>query len=252
MTATATTPAVQVAPAAAAKPERSKGPLHHVGMALSFVLLLFVGFIAAAVIVVPIASNSTPYTVLTSSMEPTYPPGSLVVVKPIDPAQIKVGDVITYQLKSGEASVVTHRVTAVQQTPGEETTFITKGDNNDVADAAPVRPVQVRGAVWYGVPLIGWVNNVINGDARSIIIPVVAVALFGYAGFMFTSGLVSAARKRRQDAAEAEAASPSDTLDLAEGTVVVERAASVTDESLAELLRSESRADDKTPVSPLR
>lgn len=217
------------------KKNSRKGPLHHIGMAISFLLLAFVAFVALAVIVVPLASNSTPYTVLTSSMEPVYPPGTLVVVKPIDADQIKVGDVITYQLASGEKAVVTHRVTAVLQTPGEETTFTTKGDNNDLADANPVQPVQIRGAVWYAVPLIGWVNNVVNGDARSIMVPAVAALLFGYAGWMFTSGLVAKSRdRRRKAAAEAEAAA------RAEVTEAGTRVTTVTDESLAEFLAGET------------
>ncbi|CAN5383351.1 hypothetical protein BH11ACT3_BH11ACT3_16120 [soil metagenome] len=189
-------------PESTATPPRRKGLLHHIGVALSVLLLLFVALVALAVIVVPIASHSTPYTVLTSSMEPVYPPGTLVVVKPLETADIHLGDVITYQLKSGKKDVVTHRVIAVNQTPGEDTTFITKGDNNDVADANPVLPVQVRGAVWYAVPYVGWVNNVINGDARAIAIPIVAVLLFGYAGYMFTGSLVASARKRRAKASE--------------------------------------------------
>ena len=41
---------------------------------------------------------------------PASAPGSVVVVRPVDPADIGVGSVITYQLESGEPEVVTHRV----------------------------------------------------------------------------------------------------------------------------------------------
>ncbi len=184
---------------------RRRGPLHWIGVALSAVLLLFVAVVAVLVIVLPVTTGSTPYTVLTSSMEPDFPPGSLVVIRPTNPDELTVGDVVTYQLKSGQPEVVTHRVIEVVQTPGEETTFITQGDNNDVADAEPVRPVQVRGTLWYSVPLIGWVNNVINGDARAIAIPLIAIALFGYAGWMFVSGMLARSRRR---AAAAPAVAP--------------------------------------------
>ena len=46
---------------------------------------------------------------LTSSMEPGLPPGTLVIVKPIDPVDVRIGTVITYQLESGKPTVVTHR-----------------------------------------------------------------------------------------------------------------------------------------------
>lgn len=180
---------------------KRRGPLRLIGVVLSAALLLFVAVVAVLVIVLPVSTGSTPYTVLTSSMEPDFPPGSLVVIRPTDADAVKVGDIVTYQLKSGQPEVVTHRVIQVVQTPGEETTFITQGDNNDVADSEPVRPVQIKGTLWYSVPLIGWVNNVVNGDARAIVIPIVAVGLFVYAGWMFVSGMLGRARRRKADAA---------------------------------------------------
>ena len=44
--------------------------------------------VLALTIVIPRLTGSTPYTVLTGSMVPTYPPGTLIVVKPEDPAAL--------------------------------------------------------------------------------------------------------------------------------------------------------------------
>ncbi len=66
----------------------------------------------------PRLGGATPYTVLTSSMEPEYPPGTLVVVRPVPIEEIGIGDVITYQLESGEPTVVTHRVVGLSTTLG--------------------------------------------------------------------------------------------------------------------------------------
>ena len=73
------------------------------------VTLAAVAAIALAV-VVPRLGGATPYTVLTGSMRPGMPPGTLVVVRPIEPDQIATGMVVTYQLRSGDPTVVTHRV----------------------------------------------------------------------------------------------------------------------------------------------
>ena len=35
-----------------------------------------------------------------------------------------------------------------------------------VPDAKPVTPAQIRGTVWYSVPLLGYVNNTVNGPGR--------------------------------------------------------------------------------------
>jgi signal peptidase len=197
---------------AAHKPVKKKGPLHFIGVGLSFGLLALVALIAVLVIALPMLTKSTPYTVLTGSMTPSYPAGTLVVVKPTDVQQIRIGDVVTYQIASNQPAVVTHRVIQIIEptTASGTVSFITKGDANSLADAAPVKPVQVRGVVWYAVPYIGWVNNVVNGDARNVIVPIVAGGLFLYAGFMGASTIVDRRRKAKAAAAAAAAAAEVD------------------------------------------
>ena len=176
---------------------RRTGVLYYLGLGLSAGLLAFLLLVGALVIVIPAISGATPMTILTSSMIPTYPPGTLIIVKPIDAEDIGIGDPITYQLESGKPEVVTHRVISVSTTDGE-LSFITKGDNNGEPDPAAVQPIQVRGTVWYSVPYIGYANTIVNGNNRAWIVPVCAVALFGYAGYMFASGVTQSARRRRR------------------------------------------------------
>jgi signal peptidase I len=176
----------------------ARGLRYYLGLGVSAGILAFVVLVGALVIVIPAISGSTPMTVLTSSMEPTYPPGTLIIVKPIAPEAVRMGDALTYQIESGKPAVVTHRVTAIQYSDSGELTFITKGDNNGLADKLPVMPVQIKGTVWYSVPWIGYVNNIINGDARSWIVPLIATGLLLYGGYAFASGIVTTARKRRQ------------------------------------------------------
>jgi signal peptidase I len=174
------------------------GLLYYIGVGLSAGLLAFVVLVGVLVIVVPAAAGATPMTILTQSMIPTYPPGTLVIVKPIQPAEISIGDAITYQIESGRPDVVTHRVTSIIASSTGTKTFITKGDNNAFADEKPVLPGQIKGRVWYSVPWIGYVNNLVNGDNRGWIIPVLAIGLFLYAGYLFASGIASSARKKRR------------------------------------------------------
>ena len=181
---------------------REHGVLYYLWLGLSWGLLAFVALVATLVIVVPVVSGATPYTILTGSMRPGLPPGTLVVIKPVDPDDIRIGTVVTYQLHSGEPVVVTHRVIAIHapNLPGGEPSFTTKGDANSLPDPAPVNAVQVRGELWYSVPWIGWVNNVVNGRQRATVIPVVAGALFVYAAYLVVSGLVGKRRKSRREA----------------------------------------------------
>jgi signal peptidase len=187
------------------KPVKKKGVLHYIGVGLSFGLLSLVLLLAVMVVALPMLTKSTPYTVLTSSMNPSYPAGTLVITKPTDVQQIRIGDVITYQIKSGEPAVITHRVIQIVEPAkaGDEVNFITKGDANSLADPQ-VKPVQVRGVVWYAVPFIGWINNVINGGTRNVIVPIIAGGLFLYAGFMAASTMIDRRRKAAAAAAKAE------------------------------------------------
>lgn len=156
-------------------------------------ILGFAAAIAVAV-VVPRLGGGTPYAILTGSMRPGLPPGTLVVVRPVAPESLGIGDVITYQLSSGEPTVVTHRIVSVAIKEDGQRTFRTQGDANDVVDQEPVLPVQVRGKLWYSVPRLGYVNRYVNGERREVATLLVALGLCAYAGAM----LLGSVRDRRR------------------------------------------------------
>lgn len=165
---------------------------------LSLGILLIVVALGAITIVVPAAVGGMPLSVLTGSMRPTLPPGTLVVIKPAEPAEIAVGDVITFQIESGRPAVATHRVIARSTDSGTgEVRFTTQGDANNTPDPEQVRPVQVRGKVWYAIPYLGWANQAVDGSTRSWAVPALAGALFLYALWNIGSGLRERGQKKR-------------------------------------------------------
>jgi signal peptidase len=180
----------------------TKTLVEYLGIGLSAGLLGLVILVALAAIVVPRVAGATPATILTSSMEPTLPPGTLVIVKPIPVHDVRVGDVLTYQIRSGDPAVISHRVVAISRSTTGGLTFTTKGDNNAQADA-PVSPAQVRGVVWYSVPLLGYVNSALDQGQRSWILPVLGVLLLLYAGYMILRGALAAVSRRRARARSA-------------------------------------------------
>lgn len=168
-----------------------------VGRGLSAGLLLLVVGIGVIAIGVPALTGGVPLSILTGSMTPTLPPGTLVVVKPTPVDEIQLGDLLTFQLESGQPTLVTHRVVARQSDSATgELRFITRGDANGAADPDPVMPVQVVGTVWYAVPFLGWANQAIDGTARAWVVPALASALFAYAAIAFVAGI----RNRRRSA----------------------------------------------------
>lgn len=185
-----------------AAPER--GPfvaaLRAIAGGVSIGILLLVLGLGVLVVGIPAAIGGTPLTILTGSMSPNLPPGTLVVVKPTPVDEIGVGDVLTFQLESGKPTLVTHRVVArMTDSSSGEMRFVTQGDANNTADAAPVMPVQIKGTVWYAVPWLGWANQAVNGEARAWVVPAIAAALFAYAAWMVVAGVRD--RRRRGGAA---------------------------------------------------
>lgn len=165
-----------------------------VGQVLTWSAVFATTAVLLAAVVVPRVAGATPYTVLTGSMSPTYPPGSLVVVRPVDPASVGTGTVITFQRESGRAEVVTHRVTAVGMTTAGQLRWTTRGDANGAEDATAVQPEQLRGAVWYALPWLGHVNNAVTGRTRALLVQAASLGLAAYAAW----ALASAAFDRRR------------------------------------------------------
>jgi signal peptidase I len=94
-------------------------------------------------------------TVLTGSMSPSIPAGSVVFVTPTTPDTLRVGDVITYQAPIADARVVTHRIVEIRE-PGAHPIVITKGDANDEIDPWVARITDAQ--VWRvrtALPLAG-------------------------------------------------------------------------------------------------
>ena len=180
------------------KGDSDSGPLDMIRLTLSWLFLFIAVGLLAAVVVVPRLAGTTPYTIMTSSMRPHMPPGTLVVAKTVDPATLHTGDVITYQLRSGQPDVVTHRIVGVGQDGRGERLFTMKGDNNPTTDPAPARAVQIKGKVWYSVPYIGYLNQVITGRQHIIAVYVVAGLLFAYALFMTVSSALDRRRARKE------------------------------------------------------
>lgn len=173
--------------------EREKtSVLWWVGQTSSWLALFIVLSLLAVMIVIPRMGGATAYTVLTGSMRPGLPPGTLIVVKPVAPEEIRPGDVVTYQLKSGEPTVVTHRVVGVGKTAGGEQRFALRGDANNANDPL-ILPEQIRGSLWYSVPFLGFLNSAISGEQRSWLTWLTVGGLLTYATVM----LIGAWREKR-------------------------------------------------------
>lgn len=116
-------------------------------------LLILAVIIMLLPVTVPRLLGFKVYNVVSGSMTPAIPQGSMVLVKPVEWNSVNPGDVIAFER---EGTVVAHRVVAVQR---EEESFITKGDANELEDFNPVPFEELIGRVERHVPVLGEVET---------------------------------------------------------------------------------------------
>lgn len=149
----------------------------------------------------------TPYTVITGSMEPQYPVGSIIYIKKVSPGELKVNDSITYVVNG--SIVVTHRI--VEIIPDEDNPTVvryrTKGDANNDADGTPVDFNSILGKPIFHIPVIGYVAYFVQHPPGSY---VTVCALVLILALSFLPGLIlgdksADGEQSEEDAQQAEA-----------------------------------------------
>ena len=114
------------------------------------------------------------YSVMSGSMVPKVPVGSLIYVQEVDYTTLKPREIITFRLN--DKTICTHRIVRVNQEDGYS--FSTKGDANDDEDGEPVPAEAVIGKVVAILPLVGYVAFFIqHPQGRYIAIAVGAILL---------------------------------------------------------------------------
>lgn len=131
---------------------------------------------------VPQVMGFSVFRVLTGSMEPEIPEGSLLLVKRTDTDRIQIGDVISFFSPDPtlEGAVNTHRVVDIQTENGEKI-FCTKGDANVLEDTYPVRADMVVGkalhvSTGWGKAVAVLSNPLVFGSV--ILLPLLGILLW--------------------------------------------------------------------------
>lgn len=96
------------------------------------------------------------FRVMTGSMEPTIPIDSVIITHAVDPAEVQVGDLISYFSKdpSLNGSVNTHRVVDIQE-DGGMIYYQTRGDANNANDLYPPSGKDLIGVVVFSSHFLG-------------------------------------------------------------------------------------------------
>ena len=104
------------------------------------------------------------YVIVSPSMVPTINVEDAIVIKRMDPEDLKQGDIISYlgtdSYYSGK--VITHRIIGIEKSSDGDLLFRTKGDNNNVADGVLVNEDNVYGKVLLRIPKLGYIRRFLS------------------------------------------------------------------------------------------
>lgn len=130
----------------------------------SLVLLLLVVALGAATWGV-VTGQWRAHSVLSGSMEPRLPVGSVAITERVRTSSLHVGDVITFREPDNPEHLITHRIASITKQDGR-LRYETKGDANDSKDPWSVT---LRGQYSYRVvahvPYVGYVVTAVRDPA---------------------------------------------------------------------------------------
>jgi signal peptidase len=115
--------------------------------------LLIVLILSIAVSIIPLPGNYRIYSVVSGSMEPSLPVGSIVFVK--SQSDYQIGDIVTFKTPKDPKNSVTHRLVAKDTSKGN-TVYSTKGDANQTKDIENLSLENIVGKVFFNLPFIGY------------------------------------------------------------------------------------------------
>jgi len=183
-------PAAEPAPKPAVKAKTAPGPVRKTAekpkkSAFMRIWNVFTTLLVAAAVVLAVTLAGVRlvglqvFTVLSGSMEPVYHVGSLIYVKTVDAAELKIDDDITFMLD--EDTVATHRIVGIVPDENDPSVlrFRTKGVANEQEDGSLVHCKNVIGKPIFTIPFLGYVANYIqNPPGTYIAVSIGAVVMF--------------------------------------------------------------------------
>jgi len=131
---------------------------------------------------VPTLFNHSVFIIVTDSMEGVYDVGDVILVKNVDPSEIKNGDVVTYYGEVGDfaGKVITHKVVKDPVEVNGVYHFQTQGVKRGASLDPEITEDQLVGKVLKKLKVVTWVYELVTnmyGFLFVIVIPIVGMMI---------------------------------------------------------------------------
>ena len=122
------------------------------------------------------------YIIVSPSMEPNIKVQDAVIVRKVDPKNLKKGDIITFASDNNKYAglTITHRIVSIKKV-NNKLLFETKGDNNNVIDEGYITENDILGKVVFKIPKLGYIQIFLSnayGWILLILVPCIIIIIF--------------------------------------------------------------------------
>ena len=114
------------------------------------------------------------FTIISSSMEPTFKIDDIIFVKKIDENQLQIGDIISF---IQDKDIITHRIEKIEKNEGG-LVFITKGDANSTTDINKVKLSQIEGKYIFKISKVGKIFYILKNKVVFIIVTIILLICY--------------------------------------------------------------------------
>lgn len=120
----------------------------------------------------------TPLSVVSDSMAPTFNAGDLIIIRSCDPATLQEGDIITFHtIINNEFALNTHRIAEIDDQGGARS-YVTKGDNNEIADVHMITDGDIVGKFVTRLPKFGRMVEFLSSSTGFLLVIVLPLLIF--------------------------------------------------------------------------
>lgn len=198
----------------------------------------------------------TPLIVKSDSMAPVFREGDMILIKACDTASLKEGDIITFHtIINNEYALNTHRIESIVQN-GSFRNYVTKGDNNSIADTSIVSDSDIVGKYVTKVSLLGKLMTFLQSSTGFLVVIVLPMLLFFiYQVYHLVMVSINLKKAIAVEEAEEKAKRELDSVDqkaseadakLAEAQAALEEARRLKAEAEAKLAQAKEQEADNT------